>query len=253
MAGLIISRQEIIPYFIKEVGIHIYSIEELAYYVKEYIAIIEPSFFSEELSDYIRIQLDFPQLADRMNELQKRHGAIGDFIMLVAKMSGYFNETELLQLQHQVDLRKHAGELACMKEKGDKFHEIHQYVAAIKTYQACLELPSAKENLEYQSLVYYQLGCVYGRLLQFDKAEQAFLDAIKKRETKTYLKKLYFLYRLMGEPEKAQSLGNYSMVSHAMLIEWDGVYNSMEQGEITSNEIKSLEEIKHQYRMEQNT
>ena len=42
------------PYYIKEINKNIYSIEELSYYLFNYLYLIDDQFFSEGLIDYIR-------------------------------------------------------------------------------------------------------------------------------------------------------------------------------------------------------
>ena len=43
------------PYYIKEINKNIYSIEELSYYLFNYLYLIDDQFFSEGLIDYIKV------------------------------------------------------------------------------------------------------------------------------------------------------------------------------------------------------
>ena len=43
------------PYYLESMALNIYSIEELCYYLKQNIDLVEPSFMDEELIDWIRI------------------------------------------------------------------------------------------------------------------------------------------------------------------------------------------------------
>ena len=46
------------PYYITEINKNIYSIEELNYYLYNYLYLVDEEFFSESLIDYIENELD---------------------------------------------------------------------------------------------------------------------------------------------------------------------------------------------------
>ena len=57
------------PYFIKEVNKNIYSIEEISYYLYNYLYLIDDKFFSDELIEYIEKELDQPNIAAGIKQI----------------------------------------------------------------------------------------------------------------------------------------------------------------------------------------
>ena len=48
------------PYYIEEVSLNVYSLEELSYYVEQILYLLGPDFMQEELCDWVERSLDFP-------------------------------------------------------------------------------------------------------------------------------------------------------------------------------------------------
>ena len=57
------------PYYIKEINKNIYSIEELSYYLFNYLYLIDDQFFSEGLIDYIENELKQPHIASGIRQI----------------------------------------------------------------------------------------------------------------------------------------------------------------------------------------
>ena len=54
MSGLMLTQtQSDVPYFIKEIGKNVYSIEELSYYLYNHLYLVDEDFFGDDLIEYI--------------------------------------------------------------------------------------------------------------------------------------------------------------------------------------------------------
>ena len=74
-----------VPYYIDNISMNIYSLEELCYYIYHNIFLLDETIINEGLCDWIRDELDLRKLYHAlMNELQEFHG-IGDFVLLILK------------------------------------------------------------------------------------------------------------------------------------------------------------------------
>ena len=252
MSGLIVSHQAKKPFFVPEIGLNIYSMEELAYFLYDYIAIVERDFFGPELAEYIEKVLGQKAVADRLRDLREKHGTVGDMVMLIAKSSGYYNDVELLGLQKLLDKRKNTDETELLKEKAFKLAEIRQYVPAINTYKECLKKQGSGLSEEFFGNVWYQLGCIYSRMLQLEEAEEAFVNSAALHEDRTCLQKLFYVYRMQENEDAVAQMKETWHLSEGMLKEWDNVYQSAEEemGKTIEVEKMSIEEIKEQYRRE---
>ncbi len=66
------------PYYIKEINKNIYSIEELSYYLFNYLYLIDDQFFSEGLIDYIENELKQPHIASGIRQINANKGSFGE-------------------------------------------------------------------------------------------------------------------------------------------------------------------------------
>ena len=62
------------PYYIKEVNKNIYSIEELSYYLYNYLYLIDDTFFSDTLIDYIENELKQTTIASGLKQIIAKKG-----------------------------------------------------------------------------------------------------------------------------------------------------------------------------------
>lgn len=62
---LLCQKTAQMPYEIEEMGLHIYSAEELCYYIYHNLPMIDDSFINEALIEFIRKDLDMPVLAEK--------------------------------------------------------------------------------------------------------------------------------------------------------------------------------------------
>ena len=57
------------PYYIEDINRYLYSIEELCWFVDHNLALVDDAFFDTTLTDWIRGELQLPDLADRMDRI----------------------------------------------------------------------------------------------------------------------------------------------------------------------------------------
>lgn len=179
------------PYYIKEINKNIYSIEELSYYLYNYLYLIEDNFFNEGLIDYIENKLNQPTIAAGLRQIVANRGELGEKISFIIKNSGYYTEKEAEKLDdHLIRLNsKSAAER--IKAKADILMDTEKYNMAISYYSSILNKSINKELPErFYGDVYNNLGVAYARLFEYDQAVAAFGCA----------------YRLNGSTESLESI-----------------------------------------------
>ena len=78
MGELILCSHPIaaMPYYIDNISLNVYSLEELCYYIENHLYLIEADFMSEELCLWIGQELDEKDLAQSLRKLRilfRRH------------------------------------------------------------------------------------------------------------------------------------------------------------------------------------
>lgn len=172
------------PYYIKEVNKNIYSIEELAYYLFNYLYLIDEQFFSEGLIDYIENELKQTTIAAGIKQIIAKKGELGEKIAFVIKNSGYYTDKESEKLEHHLVMLCSKTTAERIKAKADILMDNEKYNMAISYYNSILSKAINNELPQrFYGDVYNNLGVAYARLFEYDQAITAFRCAYRLNET----------------------------------------------------------------------
>ena len=167
------------PFFIKEVNKNIYSIEELSYYLYNYLYLVDDKFFSDELIDYIEKELNQPNIAAGIRQIIANEGELGEKIAFVIKNSEYYTDK----------MAETAAER--WKAKADILMDTEKYNMAITYYNNILSKAINNDLPErFYGDVYNNLGVAYARLFEYDQAAAAFRSAYRLNKTNESLESI---------------------------------------------------------------
>lgn len=181
MSGLMLcTMQAQKPYFVKELNKNIYSIEELSYYLYNYLYLVEEKFFSEALIDYLENTLEQKSIADGLRHLEDRGGNLGEKISFVVKNSGYYSSKEVEELERHLVMLNSKTSSERIKAKADILMNNHKYNLAIVFYRNVLNKGRSVElGQEFYGDVYHNLGVAYARMFEYSTAAACFRSAYK--------------------------------------------------------------------------
>ena len=83
------------PYYIESIGIHIYTIEELCFYLYENIYLIDQTIINEALCDWLRDELGLKKLYRQLYEQLEKQEGIAYFVLPIFREIGYLWGEEL--------------------------------------------------------------------------------------------------------------------------------------------------------------
>ena len=88
MGELILCSHPIaaMPYYIDNISLNVYSLEELCYYIENHLYLIEADFMSEELCLWIGQELDEKDLAQSLRSVLLGNGSLSDFTTDLKKL-----------------------------------------------------------------------------------------------------------------------------------------------------------------------
>ncbi len=168
------------PYFIKEVNKNIYSIEEISYYLYNYLYLIDDKFFSDELIEYIEKELDQPNIAAGIKQIIANGGELGEKIAFVIKNSEYYTDKMAEKLERHLDALCSKTSAERWKAKADILMDTEKYNMAINYYNNILSKAINNELPEmFYGDVYNNLGVAYARLFEYEQAAAAFRCAYR--------------------------------------------------------------------------
>ena len=182
MGELLLCSREIasVPYFIETISLHVYSLEELCYYLMHNIDLVEPSFMDEELCDWIRQELKMPMLADKLLKQMQEGRGLAAFVTTLACGCNYCTKEEILQMKQALEDFENKSEVECRKIRADRFLAKKKYAVCIPEYRRLLNSPEVKGLLEGN--IWHNLGTAYAGLFSFEDAAECYTKAYEKNQ-----------------------------------------------------------------------
>lgn len=204
MSGLMLcSRQADKPYYISELDIRIYSIEEMAYYLYNNVYFVGKDFFNEELAEYIRCEFHMPRLAEQIEKNIKFGSSYAEFVMLIIKASDYYNIEEIRELEYILEKIGNKTVDERMMIRADIFMKKGKYASAFVIYRDMLNKKlNLKVSEEMMAQLWYNMGIICGRKFSYGQAAACFEKSCDCTLGEKNVEKLLMAYMLAGESEK---------------------------------------------------
>lgn len=163
------------PLYLEGGSVAVYSLEELSYYLFNNIFIIDNSFISSSLMEFIRESVGEEKLADFIDELRSKNAGLAEIIVAILKYVDYYSIAEIEGLREVLKTLNSQNTPERLKTRGDSYLVNQYYNNAIKCYEQILVLP--KENdlpNDFLAAVFHNIGVAYGRLFLYSQAADAF-------------------------------------------------------------------------------
>lgn len=156
------------PYYIEKVGIHIYSAEELCYYLFQNAFLLDHTVMKPELCDFVENELGLTELSGKLSGLLRAGGSLSAFVSTILEDMHYCTREELKNIEQALRDNEKLGPGQKRKVRGDYFTRNGKYLPALKEYQEALTAQGADD--EFRSAVCHNMGVVYAKMFYFDKA-----------------------------------------------------------------------------------
>ena len=107
--SLILCRQEPVasPYFVEELGVHLYSSQELNYVIYHHPLLVMEDFVNERLAAFLRTELRLPFLAERIQKWIQSRGPSDELLFLILQDCAFYTQAEQAAYRQKVaGLRK---------------------------------------------------------------------------------------------------------------------------------------------------
>lgn len=179
------------PFFIKSVGVRVYSAEELCYFLYHNLYLIDSDVINVRLTGWIRDELDMKTLAKKLNDaLERPDNDASYFIMPIFAQTGYLSLEEQHKVREELTRAQVKPEEERSKIRADYLTRGGRYTAAIAQYRSILNNKSnGKLSAQFYANVWNNLGCAYAMLFCFRDAADAFLNGWKLVHSRELMRK----------------------------------------------------------------
>ena len=206
------TKRSEIPFYIENISVNIYSIEELCFYLYHNIYLLDESILNEQLCYWLRDELSMDVLARRMMQLLDQEASVSAVILPVFKEIHYLSHEEFRMFSVRLNQFESQPRVTKQKIKGDYLFGHEKYMNAVQVYRTCLSMQGKDiTGSQFTGSVYHNMGCAYARLLQMDEAKECFRKAWEYLSTqsvlRSYLTAVYMAGDEEGMDEEAAKLG----------------------------------------------
>lgn len=189
MGTLLLCKDTIAPspYYIEEVSLNVYTLEELSYFIVNNEYLLNASFMSIDMCNWIMRELGLKELASELLDLIKNAAPLHIFVGKILEYCGYLTVKEQKDVIDLISTFENKSETECQKLRADKLMEKEKYVDAIYEYESIVAGNTKVVASQLIGDVYHNLGCAYSRLFFFEKAIACFDEAYKRNHKRASL------------------------------------------------------------------
>lgn len=196
------------PFYIESIGIHIWSIEELCYYMKENVYLLDETILNEKLCVWLSEELGLKKLGRVLYKVLETEAPAMDFVMPIFQECGYLTRTELLYFKEELQQVQIEPQDVRKKMKADYLVNYGMYVRAIEEYENILFARSpGRIGTQFYAVVLENMATAYAHLFRFEEAAECLWEsysALKSR--KVYDKYLRILPLFLPEKRYQERL-----------------------------------------------
>lgn len=250
MGDLILCKQMLaaLPYYIDEASIHVYSLEELCYYIENNVYLLEPDFMNEELCNWIGKELKLTTLSEQLREICRQNGSLSEFVICILRESGYLRPDQIAEIGRIRKEMESKSDYECGKMKADRYVENHRYISAIYEYRRLLEMEE-QQNEVLTGNVWHNLGKAYAGLFLFQEAAVCLHRAYELNQNKESLRECLYACRCMRDEKNFRMIAQKEGLSEEECLtisrELTG-FSQMDDIKVFEEQVRELFEMNQQ-------
>lgn len=233
------------PYYFRLTDTRVYSIEEVCYYIRHNIYMIQEEIFDRGFSNWLREELQMPVTADKLEKMIRDHNNIKDIVVTLCCSCDYYDEVQINELIRIMEETENLPVRSRQKIKADNELTCGHYEKAVEGYAAILnsdDMLQAEED-EYGK-IYHNMGTAFARLGEFHKAAEAFLHAYEKNRQEESLKSYLFALHLSGKDDAWKEAAARLEVGEELLVRLEAEYAKLQENCSQSKGVRQVSRLR---------
>ena len=234
-----------VPYHFRLTKTNVYSIEEVCYYIRHNIYMMQEEVFDREFALWLRGELEMDATADKLEHLILKHHDIKDIVVTICCSCDYYEEEEINELISIMDEIEKLPKYARKKRKGDNYLRCKSYEKALEEYEKIFE---SDEILQADTSVYgdlfHNMGVACVNMGEFHEASDYFLKAYEKNSREESLAQCLFSLRLCKDVERFKKLIKDLDISQEKQTQWEQEYQRIVENSALSQSSRQIEKLR---------
>ncbi len=189
------------PYFVTEACVHLFSIEELCYYIYNNAFLLDDDFVNERLAEWVENDLQLKKVADTIRTVIDKPGALSNLVRILNNEIGYYTEDEWSTLIEDIKNNSKMSLDTRKKIRADGLLNSGRYVKAMEEYDGIL-CDMTRDDKQLTAGIYHNLGVCAAKLFLFDKAAVYFEKAYDTYANAESYQEMLWALKLSLQPTK---------------------------------------------------
>lgn len=158
------------PYLIGSIGLRVYSVEELLYFMGHNPALLDATILNEDLVRWLKDELHMRRLSVNLSMVLQRNFSVREFVLPIFRELHYPDDETIRKVDAELKKMEEKPAAVRMKERGDVLFGYGKYLRAVETYREAMD--AAKDTDlgdSFLGALYHNIGCAHARLFQFEE------------------------------------------------------------------------------------
>ena len=169
-----VGRYAQTAYTIKNTMIRVWCLEELCYYICEHAVLLDDSFASQDLLDWLAEECGLKELARQLKTTRRQSMKLESFILEILDAAHYADETEKKEIARVIRANRDMPALERSMVLAEYFLREGHYIQALDLYDELERTQAAKLGKQERAVILLNRGVVYARLFYYEEAAEYF-------------------------------------------------------------------------------
>lgn len=193
MSAMLLCRSNRVkePYYVDDLGLHIYSGEELSYYIYNNAMLIGEDFLSERLYHFLGEELGMTALEAKLRRWAPQ-AELYELLLVILQDIHYYDSAELNQFRRSLENLDRMSQAGKLRARGEYLLKNRRYTAALLQYDRllgsnCYEM----KDPQFAAEVWMAQGVVQARRYSWVEAADCLRRSIEIRPMEAAQRMLY--------------------------------------------------------------
>lgn len=188
-------------------GTGVYSIEEVCYYIRKNIFVLELDAFRHGFASWLRDELEMVETASKIDAMVKDQGSLRDIVVTLCCSCDYFDEQQINEMIQILSDTENLPARERLKIKADTELITGNHERALEAYTGILRSDDMRQAspAEYAPL-FHNIGVAYGLLGEYDNAAEYFMGAYERNHKQESLKCALYALKMADREDKIKEV-----------------------------------------------
>lgn len=160
----------------EHMGVKIYSLEELVYFIRENAFLLDQGFMDESLGEWLIQECKLPELGEELKKASRRRISLKSYVEIILEYSGFYSKEINDEIQNTITDNSNLSIYEKKKAKADALVSKGYYGLAGREYGKLLQLLPDNMNI-LKGEIYHGCGVCLAKMFYFNLAGEYFLKA----------------------------------------------------------------------------